>query len=254
MTIPAKRNVFGVPYIWPQAFKIDKTGFRSPNQLGRKVRHRFTIEFNRFLRRHDPSLPTVENAFEFTSPEAVIFNYPNFGNEMSYDIPAQKIFCGSLLESEELADEWAQKLQTRSGHHPKILIAFGTFLSARVDVISKCISAIRRQYPAALIIAAAGGNSGRLREFEDEHTLIADFIPQRALLPHMDLVIHHGGCASFRETLFHEKPAIAFPFSSDQFNIAHDIDTQELGAALDPNNFNEAELQKHMSRCALRKV
>jgi UDP:flavonoid glycosyltransferase YjiC (YdhE family) len=52
------------------------------------------------------------------------------------------------------------------------------------------------------------------------------------------------GNNSFTETLYYGKPAVALPFSSDQFSIAHDIEKFNLGQVLDPNNITAQEFQK----------
>jgi UDP:flavonoid glycosyltransferase YjiC (YdhE family) len=74
------------------------------------------------------------------------------------------------------------------------------------------------------------------------------FVPQKALLPYMDLVVHHGGCNSFTETLFYGKPMLILPFSSDQFSIGHDAQVTGLAECLDPNRFSDEELGEKMAR------
>ncbi len=59
----------------------------------------------------------------------------------------------------------------------------------------------------------------------------------------MDLAIHHGGVSSFTEAVHACKPAIVLPFSSDQFDVARDVQDNNLGAVLDPNRFTLEDLK-----------
>lgn len=60
----------------------------------------------------------------------------------------------------------------------------------------------------------------------------------------MDMVIFHGGCNTFTESIYYAKKMIILPFSSDQFNIAYDVEKNKLGAILDPNNFEREDLSR----------
>jgi UDP:flavonoid glycosyltransferase YjiC (YdhE family) len=61
-------------------------------------------------------------------------------------------------------------------------------------------------------------------------------------MPHMDVIIHHGGCNTFTEALFYGKPMIILPFSSDQFSIAYDAEKNHLGMTLDPNHLEQEQI------------
>ncbi|WP_218143816.1 hypothetical protein [Planococcus faecalis] len=42
--------------------------------------------------------------------------------------------------------------------------------------------------------------------------------------------------------MYYGKEMVILPFSSDQFNIAYDVEKNKLGSVLDPNNFSKEEL------------
>jgi UDP:flavonoid glycosyltransferase YjiC (YdhE family) len=95
---------------------------------------------------------------------------------------------------------------------------------------------------------AGGASTEELRPWQHDRIILEEFLPQKALLPHVDLVIHHGGCNSFTEALYFGKPMLIMPFSSDQFTIAFDTQQHQLGVCLDPNQFDEAELLAKISQ------
>ena len=73
----------------------------------------------------------------------------------------------------------------------------------------------------------------------------------------MDLVIFHGGCNTLTEAMYYGKGMIVLPFSSDQFNIAYDLEEENLAAVLDPNHFNEKDLGrafKHVENSSKEKL
>jgi UDP:flavonoid glycosyltransferase YjiC (YdhE family) len=125
---------------------------------------------------------------------------------------------------------------------PRILITLGTFLSARKDVLRRCINGARRAFPDSLILASAGTSREALIDLEQEGVIIEEFLPQVALLPHMDVLIYHGGNNSFTEGIAAGCRMIILPFSSDQFEIAADAEREEIAAVLDPNRFDENDL------------
>jgi UDP:flavonoid glycosyltransferase YjiC (YdhE family) len=205
------------------------------------VEEHFTVVFNEVLRRNVPGLKRIPNAFRFTSPLAVLYNYPEFepGREIA---GARRVFLGSCFQPEALEPEWRRMLQERAECSPKILIALGTFLSARADVVGRCIRGLLRAFPRALIVAGAGAREDVLKGLPPDQVLVRSFVPQIGLLPEMDLFVHHGGNNSFTESLYYGAPMILLPFSSDQFNVARDAERQGIAHVLDPNRFSEARM------------
>lgn len=124
----------------------------------------------------------------------------------------------------------------------KILITLGTFLSNRSDVLEKLIKYSQKIKPEAQIIVSAGSNVKALENLISDKVIIREFIPQIAIMPFVDIVIFHGGNNTFTEAMYYGKKLIVLPFSSDQFNLAVDIEKNRLGYVLDPNNFTYNDL------------
>jgi len=93
----------------------------------------------------------------------------------------------------------------------------------------------------------------KLEQLESKNIIMAEFIPQKALIPYMDIVIHHGGCNTFTESLFYEKPMVILPFSSDQFNIAYDAEKNKIASVLDPNNLEKVLISQIIDYCLKNK-
>ncbi len=241
--IPQDDQFFGVPYAFPTPIQLSSEELQPLRDLALKIEQEFTAVFNSFLERQAPQVLPVENAFRLTSSQAILFNYPDFGHLHRHRDKPSKWFSGHCFSPyPPLDEEWLGILRCNRDCFPKILISFGTFLSFRSDVIRKIISTLINSFPNGLFISAVGGRLSDYSEITDRRVILKDFIPQTALLPQMDLVIHHGGNNTFTETLFHAKPMAIFPFSSDQFSIAYDAERFGIAEILNPNDFQSNEL------------
>ncbi|MEV7180980.1 glycosyltransferase [Kitasatospora sp. NPDC093679] len=237
---------FGLPYAWPDTVRP------TPRDLARLTRavaendRAFTAAFHRVVERHAPHRPRPERAFALTSSRAVVHNYP--------DLPwlpaapaGTAVHCGHCTpDTPPLDDHWTTVVDrlTADGR-PLVLVALGTFLSARHDVLATAAAGVLEHTSAAVIVAAGD----RVREVSAALTAsgapadrlhVAPRIPQHALLSRASAMVHHAGNNSFTECLAAGVPALALPFSSDQFAIAHDLERAALGLCLDPNTLTPA--------------
>jgi UDP:flavonoid glycosyltransferase YjiC (YdhE family) len=245
--IPTGAGRFGVPYAWPAGLQPDEAEIKALTALADVVDEHFTHIFNQSLQQLNPKRPLVESAFRLCSPLTVLFNYPDFGHLHQGAEGPQKVFMGACFEQQPLSAEWLRRLDHHRGRF-KILISLGTFLSARDDVLRRLIVGLSRRFPQSVIYAAAGASMEALTHLQSAQVVLSEFLPQTGLLPHMDLVIHHGGNNSFTETLYYGKPAVILPFSSDQFAVAHDAEAFGLGIILDPNRFSDEQLESAVHR------
>lgn len=81
----------------------------------------------------------------------------------------------------------------------------------------------------------------------DEYSLGANmwgdrFLPQTAIVPHVDLVITHGGNNSVTETFAQGKPMVVLPLFADQFDNAQRLEETGFGARIDAYNFTEKDI------------
>ncbi|MER7760724.1 nucleotide disphospho-sugar-binding domain-containing protein [Streptomyces sp. NPDC097619] len=125
-----------------------------------------------------------------------------------------------------------------------MLLALGTFLSARDDVLRTVVTGALRSTTRTALIVSAGGRTDELADLAAEDVVIAPSVPQQALLPHVDAMVHHGGNNSFTECLRSGVPALILPFSSDQFAIARDAERLGVGLVRDPNALHPGDIPR----------
>ncbi|WP_370961597.1 glycosyltransferase [Amycolatopsis sp. cg9] len=231
---------FGLPPYWPDPIRPTDGELGRLRAAAEENDRAFTGLFARFLADHAPDRQVPRSAFGLTSPEAVLFNYP----ELPWlpDLPAgpARIFAGhcSDVGTAVLPADWAERADalTGGGRRRLVLVSFGTFLSARDDVVRTVVRGLLDVRGVSVLVAAGDRAAGLRAEFDGEPGVhVADQVPQRALLPRSAAVVHHGGNNSFTECLAAGVPAVALPFSSDQFAVAHDLERIPAGRVLDPH-------------------
>jgi UDP:flavonoid glycosyltransferase YjiC (YdhE family) len=232
--IVPEEGYFGYPYAWLPELRPSDEELATLLAAVQETDHAFTETFNRVIYAHDPNLPLVERAFRLTSPHALILNYPELSRPPLAPDP-RHIWMGHSITEEPIPLTWKAKVEAMQAYPYRVMVAFGTFLSVREDVLRKVIVGIQGVCPDTLVIVGAGNSATALGDLASEHVWIEEFLPQKALLPYVDAMVHHGGNNSFTECLYFGKPALILPFSSDQFSIAYDAQTHHLARALDPN-------------------
>jgi len=112
---------------------------------------------------------------------------------------------------------------------PLIYVSFGSLGAADVDLYKRMI-ALFGTLPYRFLM-----NVG---DYIDRYTNVPGNVhlekwyPQPAVIPEVDLFIHHGGNNSFNEALYFGKPAIIMPYCWDGLDNAARIDDTGYGAKL----------------------
>ncbi|KYG58457.1 glycosyltransferase [Planococcus maritimus] len=237
-TIPRDGRYFNVPKNWPEAITVEEGDLAKLKQVSTQTQQEFTEVFNSIITKNK-SIDPISNAFSLVSEIAVIYNYFDFNDNEKHEENPKELFIGNSFQAVALDEEWMKRIET---DEKKIMISLGTFLSNRKDVLEKLILSARASHPDALLIVSAGSHAEALQKYSSPNTIIEGFIPQVALMQYVDTVVFHGGCNTLTEAMYHGKEMVILPFSSDQFNIAYDIEKHNLGKVLDPNNFSKEQL------------
>jgi UDP:flavonoid glycosyltransferase YjiC (YdhE family) len=76
----------------------------------------------------------------------------------------------------------------------------------------------------------------------------AEFVPQRAILPRVDLVITHGGNNTVTECFHDGRPMILLPLFWDQYDNAQRVDETGFGIRLPTYTFERAAMTAAIDR------
>lgn len=230
--LPVGNEVYGVPSAWPPAVTPDAVELGALRATARGVAEAFTRAYNETLHLLSPNASPVADAFA-AHGDLVLLNYPS---ELHGPIRAARLprhaFLGSAVREETPDDETRAWLE-RDPARPLVVVSFGTFLSARADVLAKVAAALRRV--EARVAIGVGSNDPAVLGQVPEDWLVRGSLPQVALLRQADLLITHGGNNSITEALSFGVPMLVMPFSTDQFDGAAAVERGLAGVALDPN-------------------
>ena len=228
-------EVFGFPALRSREFDADDRELANLWERCVEVSERFTHVFNRTLRGLNPSAPQVVSAFAATSPLLTLVNYPaELGEYRRASLPRSVHFVGASVRHEPITDPTLSAWLARpNGELPRIYVSFGSFLSARSDVLARIVDAFRAE-PIQLVVASGVTQSESLPDVPKSWR-IQPYVPQPALLRWCDLAISHGGNNTVTEALWAGVPLLLCPFSTDQFAAAEDVRRSGLGDVFDPN-------------------
>ncbi len=242
--LPVGDEVYGSVASWPACFDPDPDELAALDRLCRSVRDRFTEDWNQATAQIAPSAAAVDDAFAVHGHQ-VLFNYPRELHEPERELLVSEqvgshSFLGASIRTDETdpgIDAWFDGL----GDRPVVYVSFGSFLSARADVLATVTEALRAM-DVDVMLATGSAPLSELGELPDRW-LVRPFLPQVACLAHADVAVTHGGNNSVTECLHHGVPMVVLPFSTDQFAGAAAIERHGVGIALAPNTCTADELR-----------
>lgn len=170
-----------------------------------------------------------------------MFNYPQelVSPERAEHLP-DHTYVGSLLRDDHPDSDVTDWLA--SSDEPFVYVSFGSFLSARGDILSRVAEALR---DLGVRAAIAHGSSPRSALGPvPKSWLVREFLPQVTLLRHAAATVNHGGNNSVTEALAYRVPLVVLPFSTDQFAGAAAVERSGRGIALDPQAATPQELSE----------
>jgi MGT family glycosyltransferase len=214
----------------------DPAALAELHRVCREVRDAFTADWNAALRVLAPQADPVADALA-AHGDLLLYNYP----EALHD-PARTAllpphaFLGSAVRSDAVptdVQDWLDR-----DDRPVAYVSFGSFLSARADVLSVVLSGLAG---LGLRVAVATGSAADLPPTPADW-LVRPYLPQTALLPRAALAVTHGGNNSVTEALTCGVPMLVLPFSTDQFAGAAAVEAAGVGHTLDPNAASAADV------------
>ena len=184
--------------------------------------------------------------YDFTRPQGLVSPLLNL-----YLYPAELDY----RRTRPLAATW-QNLETsvRSTDPPwdppgradgaLIYVSLGSLGSADVPLMERLVDVLSRT-PHRYVVSKGPQH--------DTYELAAnmtggEFLPQTSILPHVDLVITHGGNNTTTECMYFGKPMIVLPIFWDQHDNAQRVHETSFGLRLPTYSFEEKELTTAIDR------
>jgi zeaxanthin glucosyltransferase len=229
--LPVAGEAYGDAIAWPDALQPDRSDLEDLAVTVRRVNELVTAEFNGALAHLAPSAAAVGDAFACHG-DRVAYHWEQELHDpaRATRLPASRVDLGPLVRTEELPPELAA---VTHGRRPLVVVAFGTFLVHRRDVLENVVRAVER-VGARAVVALGPHRPDDLGPIPADW-IVAPRIPQVALLAHADLLVSHGGNGSVQEALRAGVAQLVLPMSTDQMAIAADLVRCGRAVAADPN-------------------
>ena len=114
------------------------------------------------------------------------------------------------------------------GDGPLIYLSLGSLGSADVELMKQLVAELA-DAPYRFVVSKGPQHA----EYELADNMVgAEFLPQTNVLPHVDLVITHGGNNTTTESFYFGKPMIVLPLFWDQYDNAQRVDELGFGRRL----------------------
>ena len=125
-----------------------------------------------------------------------------------------------------------------------IYVSLGSLGSADVELMNRLLGVLA-ETPHRYVVSK--GPQHELIELAPNMNG-AEFLPQPAILPQVDLVITHGGNNTVTESIHFGKPMIVLPLFWDQYDNAQRVAECGFGVRLPTYEFDDAQLNEAIDR------
>lgn len=205
----------------------DRSGWDAFRRRYRELHDELQRDFSSFcVERGAPPLPDGE--FIDESPHLNLYVYPREADYTRWTPLAPTWHrLDSCVRGVEGGWEPAESL---AGHDKLIYLSLGSLGSADVELMTRLIGLLGQTDHH--VIVSMGPRHEQLRLADN--MVGADFLPQPAVLPLVDLVVTHGGNNTVTECFHFGKPMLVLPLFWDQYDNAQRVHELGFGVRMAP--------------------
>jgi MGT family glycosyltransferase len=201
----------------------DRSEWEAFREEFRRTHADLYASFDAFCReRGAPGLPELE--FVHESPYLNLYLYP-----AEIDYPRAEPLDGTWHNLQASVRDTDAPWEPPPGEDPLVYLSLGSLGSGDVELMRALIAGLA---DAPYRIVVSKGPQHDALELAP-NMIGAEFLPQVSILPHVDLVITHGGNNTVTESLRFGKPTVLLPLFWDQYDNAQRMHETGFGVRLD---------------------
>ncbi|HXY85733.1 MAG TPA: glycosyltransferase [Gaiellaceae bacterium] len=238
---PCELKDAGVPPVFSGYPSHERNGWDEFRAEYERLHRPLWETFDGFMRASGaPSLPELE--FIHESPWLNLYVYPedaDYTRERPLEPAWQRL--DSCVRSSD--DEWPE-LDGFHGDGALVYLSLGSLGSADVELMRRLVETLA-DTPHRFVVSK-GPQHGELTLADNMRG--AEFLPQTTILPHVDLVITHGGNNTVTECFHFGKPMVVLPLFWDQYDNAQRVDELGLGVRLATYEHEPDELRSAVDK------
>ena len=196
-------------------------------QLPEMVRRAVLEPLGELWRAHDPGA----TPHDFFTANAYLDICPPSLQDPDASDPGERI----MLRPESPPDTGGELPDWVTGERsrPLVYVTLGTYVHGQVNSLREAVEGLRMLAVDALVSVGPDGDPGALGPLP-ESVRVERFVPQAALMRHVDVVAHHCGSGTMLGALAHGLPQLALPHGADQFSNAQALLESGAGRRLLP--------------------
>jgi MGT family glycosyltransferase len=216
----------------------DRSGWDEFRRRYRELHEPLQAQFSAFCEERGATpLPGLE--FDHESPFLNLYLYPE---ELDYERSRPLGPTWQRLDS--CVRSVDEPFEPPPGEGALVYVSLGSLGSADVALMNRLVAALA-ETPHRYVVSK--GPQHELVELAPNMTG-AEFLPQPAILPEVDLVVTHGGNNTVTEAVHFGKPMVVLPLFWDQPDNAQRVEERGFGVRLPSYEFEDRELHEAIER------
>ena len=216
----------------------DRSGWDEFRRRYRELHEPLQAQFSAFCEERGATpLPGLE--FVHESPFLNLYLYPE---ELDYERSRPLGPTWQRLDS--CVRSLDEPFEPPPGEGALVYVSLGSLGSADVALMNRLVAALA-ETPLRYVVSK--GPQHELIELAPNMTG-AEFLPQPAILPEVDLVVTHGGNNTVTEAVHFGKPMVVLPLFWDQPDNAQRVEERGFGVRLPSYEFEDRELHEAIER------
>jgi len=216
----------------------DRSGWDEFRRRYRELHEPLQAQFSAFCEERGATpLPGLE--FDHESPFLNLYLYPE---ELDYERSRPLGPTWQRLDS--CVRSVDEPFEPPPGEGALVYVSLGSLGSADVALMNRLVAALA-ETPHRYVVSK--GPQHELIELAPNMTG-AEFLPQPAILPEVDLVVTHGGNNTVTEAVHFGKPMVVLPLFWDQPDNAQRVEERGFGVRLPSYEFEDRELHEAIER------
>lgn len=121
-----------------------------------------------------------------------------------------------------------------TGHPHTVYLTLGTIFNDVPEVFRAALDGLANLPVNVFVTAGPNADPARIGTWPS-HVRVTDFVPQELVLPHSQVVIHHGGAGTMLGSLRHGLPQLILPRGADNFHNAAMAERAGIALSLTPD-------------------